>query len=39
MGAGTLIWLIILSVALAVHVFMDMRELGGLRKELEKLKK
>ncbi len=35
---GTL-WLIVVSLLLIIHIFMDMREIGKLKDELEALKK
>ncbi len=35
---GTL-WLIVVSLLLLIHIFMDMREIGKLKDELEALKK
>lgn len=30
-----IIWLIVLTVLLLVHIYMDIREIGKLRKEIE----
>ncbi len=35
---GTL-WLIVVSLLLIIHIFMDMREIGKLKDELKALKK
>jgi hypothetical protein len=35
---GTL-WLIVVSLLLIIHIFMDIREIGKLKDELEALKK
>ncbi|ODS32910.1 MAG: hypothetical protein SCARUB_01962 [Candidatus Scalindua rubra] len=31
-----IIWLIVLTVLLLVHIYMDMREIGKLKEEIEK---
>ncbi len=34
-----ILWLGVISVLLLIHIFMDMREIGKLKDELEALKK
>ncbi len=38
MPTFALIWLILLTGLLLFHIFMDIREINGLKKEIEELK-
>ena len=38
MPTWALIWLVLLTGLLFVHIYMDIREIGALKKEIEEVK-